>query len=124
MASLGHVPLLSLKFTISMDDLDPILKLQRYSEDSDEDTPSPVDPDDYPLVFAEQSADEFDLADYVRRFALLVPTLQTAEVRFEGLRSKRKVVELKDGEVQLNVSVIPPESDGDFNMDDVVLYFE
>lgn len=124
MASLGHVHLRSLKFTISMDDLDPILKLQHYSEDSDEGTPSPIDPEDYPLVFAEQSADEFDLVDYVRRFALLVPTLQTAEVGIEGLRSKRKVAELKDGEVQLNVSVIPPESDGDINMADLVLYFE
>ncbi|EIW56384.1 uncharacterized protein TRAVEDRAFT_59520 [Trametes versicolor FP-101664 SS1] len=116
MASLGHAPLRSLKLTISMYDLDPTPDEQfsdseLLPEISGEYTPPPADPEDYPLLLAEQSADEFDLADYVRRFARLVPTLQTAKVCIEGLREKCKTAKLKDGEVQFRVLDGPSESD-------------
>lgn len=105
MASLAHAPLQSLGIDLCMGVFDPHPEdfLPGYSRLHHEIS----DPHSYPLLFAERSADEFDLEDYVRRFARLLPTLQRVTIRILGLRGERRSVELGNGEVKLERSAHP-----------------
>lgn len=106
MASLAHAPLQSLGIDLCMGVFDshPEDFLPGYSRLRHEVSDNPQS---YPLLFAERSVDEFDLEDYVRRFARLLPTLQRVTIRILGLRGERRSVELENGEVKLERSAHP-----------------
>ncbi len=112
MSSLAHAPLRSLSIDMSIDILDPQPDHSSHArmlrEFSGSPSPPPVDPQDCPLLLAERSADEFDMADYVRRFARLVPTLRQTTIRISGLRGGWRRVKLKDGEAMLEVAAHSP----------------
>lgn len=49
-------------------------------------TPPPINPDDYPLLFAEHSAEALDLEDYMRRSMQGIPTLERGQITMSGPR--------------------------------------
>ncbi len=59
--------------------------------------PPPPKPEDYPLCFAERSAEDFDLESYVRRFMDEVPTLQRAQIILIGPRERWRRATIVDG---------------------------
>lgn len=61
-------------------------------------TPPALDTDDYPLLFAERSANAFDLENYMQRFTRGIPTLKHAEITMIGPRDSWRRVVLIDGQ--------------------------
>lgn len=61
-------------------------------------TPPALDPDQYPLLFAERSVNAFDLEDYMQRFTRGIPTLKHAEITIIGPRDEWRRVVLSDGQ--------------------------
>ncbi len=64
-------------------------------------TPPPPDPAEFPLCFAERSAEDFDLEGYVRRFMDEVPTLQHAHIVLGGPRDRWRRATIVDGKLQI-----------------------
>lgn len=55
-------------------------------------------PDSY---FAERSGEDFDLADYLRRFMEDVPTLQRANVVLNGPKDRYRLATIVDGKLHI-----------------------
>lgn len=112
----ANAPLRQLRVSIGTDDVDPRpsdLKhrdmMSRFedfrwlSEDEEENCPTRAlqDLQSYPLNLAEQSTNDFDLEDYIRRFVTAVPTLQEVKFALNGPRWRTRTVTLTDGKFEL-----------------------
>lgn len=108
MSSLVRAPLQSLEFTIKMWQLDPqrshdsaLARARWRRQLRGLPEPPPRPPKHYPLNFAERSVEEFDVGEYLRRFAQRFPTLERAVVWVRGIRGREKRAVLDNGEVRL-----------------------
>ncbi|KAI0364382.1 hypothetical protein BV20DRAFT_861658 [Pilatotrama ljubarskyi] len=109
LSALQHSPLQQLKIAVMTTSVDPRPK-EKISvwERLRRRGPPPPRPgvDEYPLNFAERSADDFNIEDYLRRFAQAIPSLRDAVVRVVGPRERWRMAMLKDGEVTSEEGVI------------------
>ncbi|KAI0349619.1 hypothetical protein OH77DRAFT_1221314 [Trametes cingulata] len=98
--SLQHSPLQQLKLIVDVTSLDP-----RPEEGSRErlhrrdPAPPRGDEDEYPLKFAERSANNLDMEDYLRRFAKATPSLRHAMLRMVGPRERWRMATLNEGKI-------------------------
>ncbi|KAI0819425.1 hypothetical protein BC628DRAFT_1423777 [Trametes gibbosa] len=100
LSSLEHAPLGAIQLCIDTWHVDARPQRERVRDVP----PPPLRPrsEDYPLNAAERSVNEFDVSEYVHRFAQRVRTLRRATVRVIGPRGRwREVTLLEGGEIRM-----------------------